>query len=325
MNSSPEHNGITELIRELKVRQVRELAWCCFGPDVVAALTYPASGYRVPLDDRTIDWLRSLDGDPGALLAHLSGRRSTRLGLYFESLWQFYWQAFSGDTLISHNRQINGDSRTLGAFDFILASNDGHYRHIEAAVKFYLGQGEDLRQLAAWVGPNANDRLDIKVRHLTDHQLPLLHRREAIEQLRLDGMDSARVEQHFLLRGWLFAPARADLTELPPGVNREALQGRWWYLRDFTAGTASGAFTADKPFFSVIPRNHWLAPVRYHRALQPLQRTALNFALISQVGGLGVPKMVARLEPEKDIWQECERFFVVPDHWPATAKPSRNT
>jgi hypothetical protein len=39
----------------------------------------------------------------------------------------------------------------------------------------------------------------------------------------------------------------------------------------------------------------------------------------------GQSPLIAHMQSDKDHWRECSRHFIVPDYWPGTATPSRNT
>src|SRR5690606_32898773 len=134
-----------------------------------------------------LHWLADLDRDPRPLLEALADRHSSRLGLYFESLWKFYIEQHPDWELLGHNLQIGSAGRTRGAFDFLCRYRD-EYWHLELAMKLYLGLKDSLDPGAwhQWWGPNCNDRLDIKLNHLTQRQLTLStdpQGREALDTL----------------------------------------------------------------------------------------------------------------------------------------------
>lgn len=80
-----------------------------------------------------------------------------------------------------------------------------HYEHWEVAVKFYL-----LHQ-GCWYGPNAEDRLDIKLDHMLNHQLPLSQHPLFIEQHPL----WAGASQHLLMQGRLYTNPFSDEQSRP--------------------------------------------------------------------------------------------------------------
>ncbi|UTF60716.1 DUF1853 family protein [Gilvimarinus sp. DA14] len=317
---TPANNcALQSLLPQLRCRQVRELAYACFGPSLMSSLGDASGCYEAVLDKCAVEKLLALDRDPKPLLHFIAQVSSTRLGVYFETLWRFYWLTFSDERLLGHNIQVTRTGKTLGAFDFIVRANQ-QLSHIEAALKFYLGFGSDLTLAEQWLGPNASDNLGKKLHHMRTHQLRLGESNEGKASVQLLANSSISRTQ-FLLKGYLFAPAHGA-PELPPGVSSEAVQGRWYYLDQLTYHVTPTLPTA----YTIVPRNHWVAPVIHHRALQPLNNLQLLRALKSQLTRLGKPKMVAKLvQMENGVWYEWERFFVVPDQWPGTASPSLNT
>ncbi|WP_041523277.1 DUF1853 family protein [Gilvimarinus agarilyticus] len=323
---------------QLRHRCVRDLAFSVYSETLLHTIQgSSARPYALPFDDNAKAWLIELDTQPRALIAHLATRTSTRLGLYFESLWAFYWLHMGGGRLLAHNLQLNRRGKTLGALDFVIEDAEGTLQHIEAAAKFYLANPKPPAQHGAespwqsshydWIGPNANDRLAWKLEHMCNHQLPLSASPEALAALseRLGG--SPVVCSSFLIRGCLFWPAMSHELAKPLGVeptediNRQANAGIWWHLADFLAQESVAGCEA----FSVLPRNHWLAPACYPSALVPLTLPELKQALLQQITLRGQGLMVVGLVRGSAQWRESQRLFVVPDHWPGTARPSRRT
>lgn len=323
--------ALTDLLSHLRCRQVRELAYACFGPSMITGLDHSSTGYSVLLDQTKKEKLLTLDRAPAPLLDFIAEVTSTRLGVYFETLWRFYWRYISDDeSLLAHNLQVSQRGKTLGAFDFIV-NHKQQCLHIEAALKFYLGAAPDLTNEANWLGPNASDNLAKKTQHMRSHQLNLSETPEGKAALK-DIADDKTISSRFLIKGYLFAPAIADW-RLPSRVNKEAVQGYWYYLDQLAQVDQELHVNSETPLtakpsqsaYTIVPRNHWVAPVVHHRALQPLNHRQLLEALTQQITRFGRPKMVASLALEKDLWREQARFFVVPDQWPGTANPSFNT
>ena len=81
------------LIPTLKNQTVRDLAWSCFGPNLVDDFA-PLGGTgqescQLELTAERQQWLLALDKNPAELLQQLSVLKSTRVGIYFEALWIF--------------------------------------------------------------------------------------------------------------------------------------------------------------------------------------------------------------------------------------------
>ena len=329
MTSKTPTQTLTQLLDDLRTRQVRDLAYACFGENLVEHLKgTDARQFSVCLSPNIATRLRELDAKPEPLLAFIKQVKSTRLGLYFETLWRYYWQCIEPAPLLDHNLQVASGGRTLGAFDFIL-NDPSRPLHIEAAFKLYLGHGEDLTDPAHWIGPNANDCLGHKLDHLRSHQLPLSNTTEGKQTLTSMGVNAKAIERRFLLKGYLFVPLNAygdrqsrfsAHGNLPNGVGRTAVRGYWLTLNQYREEHFK---VVNSSGYVIIPRNHWIAPAFHDRRVRPLSAEQLGRALLHQVGGQKRPKLVARVSLQQDVWCEQERFFVVPDHWPTTARPSR--
>ncbi|GAA0570781.1 DUF1853 family protein [Halomonas salifodinae] len=161
---------------------VRDLAWLCLAPDLLAlsrprqarleklaptrpggptlerlalsppsleALTLSCPG-RPSLEelglgdgDRLAAWLDGWEAAPQALEATLGDPRGLRLGLYHERFWQFLLARAPGTELIAHNLAIHRQGRTLGELDLLYRRRgDPRPVHLEVAIKFYLGLPE---------------------------------------------------------------------------------------------------------------------------------------------------------------------------------------
>lgn len=313
---------------------MRDLAFSLYSESLLLHMhECPAKPYTLVFDAPARGWLSRLDRQPAPLLAHLAKRTSTRLGLYFESLWCFYWEHIAQSRLLLHDHQLNRDGKTLGALDFVIATKAGELLHIEAAAKFFLGTprsntaARSVWDSAAldWIGPNANDRLAWKLEHMRRHQLPLSESPESRKAIARAYGQEAPINSRFLLRGCLFWPAANEPTKLKStpasnlndDINPNANAGLWWHLTDFLQLNA----LEGCEYFTVLPRNHWLAPACYPSALAPLSLATLKQALLRQISLRQQGIMVVGLHHNDGQWYETHRLFVVPDQWPGKAPP----
>ena len=273
---------------------VRDLAWALHSPP----LLIETDDLGWPNHADTAQRLQSLNSDPTPLHNAVMAQRSGRLGLYFEALWQF-WLADNPDyALLANNMQIQVNGTTSGELDIIV--QDRHNRqlqHWELAVKFYLGIG-DTSATSAWIGPNAQDRLDRKLQHLRNHQLPLLQYPETQAQLAAAGWDIQ--QQRLILKGRLFYPLQ-QTAPAPLGASPDHLRGWWAQPEDFLAH-----FETTSLQWQLLSRQHWLAPLRRESAgtLQTATELLRTFN--------NVPLCVAGFA-EGD---ECSRGFIVSPDWP---------
>ncbi|MDQ2078012.1 DUF1853 family protein [Marinimicrobium sp. ABcell2] len=294
---------------------VRDLAWSCFSPSLMDALPGSDATLLAPVPDaRDWLWLEQLDHNPQPLLDALAINPSNRLGLYFESLWRFYLQHHPDWTLLSHNLQVEKAGRTLGAFDFLCRYQD-QYWHLELAVKLYLGLpgSNEPSRWDQWWGPNANDRLDIKLARLTSHQLPLSQTDDGKEILSRFTEREVPWRRGLVLRGYYFYPGGTNLAP-PAEAHSQHQRGSWWHLTRFLP-------QLDGAYWYPLARKEWLAPAQLRAEQVPLTGAAMTKELMQTVGGTGRPVLLAKMQQRDLGWHEQERVFVVPDYWPSTALP----
>jgi len=302
-----------DLLPSLMHPAVRDLAWALLSPPLLseapAQQRHPLAASRwAEHPEELTDWLRLLDTQPGILEAWLAQRSIRRLGLYYERLWQFALCQVPDVDLLVANLPIRHDGNTLGEIDLLLRDREGVH-HLELAVKFYLGLGDDSARHDRWLGPGSHDRLDIKLRRLCDHQLRLPSMPAA--QLLLSELTSAPINSALWLGGYLFQPL-ANSCSPPAGASPQHLGGRWLRHHDWPAFAESDHETVWQP----LPRHAWLAPARVPWSAV-WQRPDFDRWVID-VEGQRQAKMLVRLEEHADgHWLEQERLFLVPSTWPA--------
>ena len=319
---------------QLKHQAVRDLAWCCFSSPMMSEL--PGSNCRILAfaNEQHWPWLFALDKAPLALLTHLAQRKSTRLGIYYEALWHFYFNNHPEWELLHHNLQIDRSGITLGAFDFLCRHGE-EYWHIETALKFYLCRHHNplgAHDWKYWIGPSGEDRLDLKLNHLRDHQLPLHQTDEGLQQLNKRYPEVKSWNAGLCLQGYLFSPAHSRAQ--PAFSHDHHGRGYWWHLGKLP----SELLKQGELLWLILDRELWLAPALANRS-KLADQTELIEKLNTEIKANKRPVLVASMRPIQNYckgdneryWIEASRFFVVPNNWPdqstrpGIATPARNT
>lgn len=338
---------------KLKNQVVRDLAWMLFSPPLIDLPPESKVCVLWPARDLNADalrlWLSELDANPAELISYLETLKSPRLGIYFEGLCGFFFRSFPDFTLIAQNLQVNrptgGNAKqTLGEFDFIV-QHGSQTLHIETAVKFYLGTGDQGSHTSAqyWIGPNANDRLDKKVDRLQSHQLALGEWAEGKAELAKLGV--SKITVCLLMAGYLFYPLPPN-SPVPSIAHPAHNKGHWLTQAQILELCENPGF--DDHGWHFLDKQLWLSPAKLNDDI--LNREQLSAAIkeyFSDENALSTsdihaqrraklaynprlshrPILLTRLSLLADgrTWEERARYFVVPNYWPATATPLRNT
>ena len=299
-------------VHKLQHQAVRDLAWCCFSAPMMHELP-ESEAVMLPFNNEQLwPWLYALDQQPDNLLTHIAQVKSTRLGVYYETLWRFYFSQHAEWDLLQHNLQVERDGITLGAFDF-LCRRGSEYWHIETAVKFYLcnaNNEQTAHHWHHWIGPSTQDRLDLKLAHLRQHQLPLHQTAEAKIQLQTLYPEASTWNTGLCLQGYLFSPVRTDYR---PAFSQENHgRGHWWDLKDFLRYLCEQ--TERK--WIIVERQRWLSPIHSTDDNELVGGSDLMQQLQHQVGEMKRPLLLAamkKVSAEDNNWQEDWRGFVVPE------------
>ncbi|EWC40565.1 DUF1853 family protein [Stutzerimonas stutzeri] len=312
--------SLADLPDRLLHPQVRDLAWTMLAPPLLSEAPqrqrHPLIASRWHSEPGLLaDWLLCQDNDPSILQAWLSLHSIRRLGLYYERLWQYALSHAPDIQLLAANLPIRQNGSTLGELDLLFGDDEGVH-HLELAVKFYLGLGQsDGSQHAHWLGPGSHDRLDLKLAHMCQHQLPLCSQPATLAVLA--ELTGRPVQSSFWLGGYLFQPWPQGCS-LPLGANPGHLRGRWLRQADWPR------YQAEKPaaVWQPIARAAWLAAARIPAA--ELWEARRFSAWLDAGPAATRAQLLARLEPDASgDWLEQERLFLVADDWPRNGTPAR--
>ena len=235
-------------------QNVKDLYWLCYAPNIMQGPAH--CEFSVP----DLCWFLDLQAQPSHLEAHLDARNMFLLGSYFEALWEFLLAHNPATTLLAKNVQVfTGTLRhkkTLGEMDFIYFCKARQITvHLEVAVKFYIAYDSPHRDNTTslpqhnWLGPQCNDRLDIKFHKLTHKQSCLSLTEEGQQALAGLGLQVDYAE--ISMPGFLFSSPQQPL--IPDGANPQHLRG---YHLGFSAFKQSSIEIA---LWQVVAKPYWLS------------------------------------------------------------------
>jgi len=300
---------------------VRDLAWVMASPSLLSAMPAVVSNdICQAIYHGNVDWLLELDHQPDLLISKLKEHNTRRLGYYFETLVAFWLQQRIAGEYFASQVRVYDQKRVLGEFDFLFTTRSGDtLQHWETAVKFYLYCPTD-REMPHWYGPNAKDRLDIKLDRVFNHQLTLGSTPQGKRLLEHLGFQSVKAQTFF--KGYLFYPMNSQRQqalpqELPDYIAPNHLQG-WWTRFNHLELPASAA---DQRWM-VLPRLEWLAlkVITPEHDARLLDQQELKDYLARHFAHGQQSLLVAQMaRMESGDWQELSRGFVVSEQWPSGA------
>jgi len=265
-------------------------------------------------------WLRNQDHS-SALANLIKQRQPSRLGIYYEALWQYVFEHYPGYELITRNLPISDNSRTLGEMDFVyFCKLRQQHIHLETAVKFYLGDpgfnaqdvpNEPAHVWSQWLGPGCKDRLDIKLLKILNKQTRLASTLEGSQELEQLGI--THVLREICLKGYFFYPLNKSCPP-PPHSHPQHGSGYWLPQQDIS-------LLQDKSnSWHIMKKEQWLAPLPNSGALpessSPLTLNDLESEITLRLARNPFPIMVANMQPGAAGHHESTRYFITPDDWP---------
>jgi len=302
---------------------VRDLVWVMDSPSLlVESPTVVADELGQHLVSQYRAWYQQLDLNPAPLSNWLGQQSNPRLGYYFEQLVGYWLKHCVGRNYFDSHVRVYKGKQTLGEFDFLFMSNASTLMHWETAVKFYLGYRDDSEQVR-WYGPNAQDRLDLKLARLNDHQLCLANTpqgNELINKLQ-NILGFSDFKSQAFIKGYLFYPLQHDWRTIqltPFEVSARHLRGWWERFDKFIYQNVVDSYANMR--WVILPRSQWLAPTLVNRDPENLvlHFDELQLRLQDHFNHQRSALMVVQLENVGNSWRECSRGFIVTTSWPET-------
>jgi hypothetical protein len=150
-----------------------------------------------------------------------------RLGFYYQDCVKSILNHSHSYQVEADEVQFNYQGQTVGAIDFIVRRVDlptQPLEHWEIAIKFYLLLD------GLWYGPNARDRLDLKLEKMLSKQLTLTQHEGFAEQY----PEYADLDARLLVQGRLYTNPFID-NEIPSHcagqkLDPTAINGHWCYF-----------------------------------------------------------------------------------------------
>ncbi len=224
---------------------------------------------------------------PDWIVNHLQKLKTRRLGERFEKFCQLAFELHPNYRVLAHNFQVQQDGQTLGELDLLIQQLDSQrIYHLELACKFYLQLMQDKTEL--WLGPGLKDRLDIKLKRMSSHQLVLAQKSQVVELLKEHGWYPAR--SCSLLKGRLFY-------EMGHEQSQDA-EYQWGTRQQIYSGFNYRAWQ-----WQGLNKTQWFAPLYEMVNPEPLEN------LLDKV----IERPVQLVAFEKGV--EVKRLFLVPDDW----------
>ena len=283
-------NGQSEFVAQ----ELRDLQWALESPSL---LSLNACSLKPP---KQTQW----EAYQPQLLNFLDTRTSHRVGRYFENLVQFGIEQINGFKLIAQNEQIVERGQTRGEIDFVFQSSETELYHCETAVKFYLFHSSETSMGSHFIGPNTSDTLERKIDRLVNWQLPLG-----------TSLFPALKHQIAHVKGIIFYhPDQSPPHSLPEHLSPKHLRGTWIKHCEWDAFAHSSGYRQ----FKILRKPYWLGSqiLQSDSAIEILSTASLKAQLAQHFDQTEHSLMISAFDSDQMSNEECERLFIVADHWP---------
>jgi len=311
-----------DLLKQIYHPMVRHLAWSLLSPDL--ACVKHVHPLRFSSNPELANWLAQLDANPRPLEDYIYSGNHRLLGSYFERLWQFFFIHHPDWSLLAHHVQIRNKKQTLGELDLLVEDAQGTVIHLELATKWYLqipncSGGESKH----WLGPQTQDRLDLKLHKLTAKQFPFAFNKHTLEHLNSKGLPQPDIQQ-LVLKGGLFYKWNSH-HQLAPEVPSDTQLFPWSH------GHEVEQWIDPKGHYMLLEKHQWLAPaIICETDVEPQPAQAIikiihdHFDKNKAENASRPPYALMLCQVihlnETTYWQEINRTMVIHKNWPNAFK-----
>lgn len=232
------------------------------------------------------------------------------VGDYFENLIKFYLKNHPALSQVRSRQSVYQNKRSVGEFDFLFINNQTQKtHHWEVAVKFYLQHGN------MYYGPNAKDRLDLKVDKMLHKQIKLSKNPAAAETLKDYPLP---IKASVVLKGMLFYPSNSDWlhhADTEEYLSEYHLRGWWSYAHNLILPENSA-----NSLWLLLRKPYWLCSYGpQNREAELMDYRAITQFIRQHFQCDQRPIFLAELmQNPQGQYRELSRGFVVTETWPNT-------
>lgn len=273
---------------------LRDLRWAVESPALIthstAELSLPALPEPGEIDERELE-------------EFMAPYSRFRVGQYFEGLILFWLERIRGLKIIAQHQQVFENEQTIGEIDFLFEDEAGVLTHWETAVKFYLYCPEDNPAGSRIIGPNVKDTFERKMRRLLEHQLPL-SKKHFPEVTRRQAYVKGMIFYH---------PDHEPPAQLHECLSPLHLRGTWLHFSELNRLHDQ----VTDSLFLIREKPDWLsASLCNKKDPRLLSLSDLKQHLQTHFQKSDRPILISHLTAEQTCFQEVNRLFIVPNHWP---------
>lgn len=229
--------------------------------------------------------------------------QSFRLGKYIENLLSEYLTHHPNISELLSSIQIFDQHRTIGELDFIFRYQS-HFYHWEITQKFYLLH--QYQGIKRYFGPQGKDRLDLKVKKLIEHQLPLAKNEIAIKTI-----NQKQIHSQAYVKGIIFYHKFNKISPPTwPKLSPHHSKGWWLRLNEFLPHFSQIETSLT---FLILPKTRWLTSGDWMASKTKADSMKDCFEkLVSHFHTLKHSIMLITYQDGKEL----SRGFIVPNNWP---------